>query len=749
MNKSILLLIGSVILLSTCKENEPTAPGEIDDPNILAEATIGSSGGELKTDALLLKIPPGALTNTETIKVLSLEDDEMFVDNKITPSFKIEGIPIDFSEELTLELRYSKDPTNESCIAIGRFEYIEEIDDNRKIFDLIDAADKEGFLVGTITPLTNPDPLLKQNDEIPPIKYVELFGYGLLRVPTYTNETVRIKYEPGLSDSKIVLIGDYFNEAINYLSNQKIFDKVVFGENKDRRIKINIVDDKSTKQHYDYYSPEGFDGVENLNSFEMLEEFENSINKFSITMNVAMLNSATDDELSAFAAEGAYRFVRLIMLGSKMNWFDWATIGWLRRQFSLSVLAWDAKYANNPILLASFEGMEYGVKLINEIIALLVDRDLKGGYVTHGIGMAPLIDFLMKNYNPDGELLYQIYNEIIKYNNHLPTDFLLRTIQTPENIWWPQFVEEYLLRYVYNIPPQSFIEKIPQEDEITFLNTSDTLKYFDKSYPDLSAKLCKISVPDDLKDNSLLNLQLGPSSLNLDYVKLLVFGLENDNLVLVNKGIEFSISDIEKYSTLVACVVNSGNEEPYLGKLDIDLEIRLKVSKYPYLNIVLRNIGTMVESYSPYYERYDTSSWNLTFSSQPYEMTKIGNEYVGLKDKFYDWGVNGITHEIGKIIVSMDENSKSIINFWIDHKMIGNDDIDTSIHKAEGNNIPFYWQSETSLQQYLDHDVYARLKTFEWYSSQKTGSQESNYRTIKIVPNDVASIEFYWSNELP
>ena len=69
---------------------------------------------------------------------------------------------------------------------------------------------------------------------------------------------------------------------------------------------------------------------------------------------------------------------------------------------------------------------------------------------------------------------------------------------------------------------------------------------------------------------------MGPESLNLDYVKALVFGIRNNNLVFISEGIDFSLGNLYQFDGLISCVVNSGNEPPYTGTSEIKLDIRAK-----------------------------------------------------------------------------------------------------------------------------------------------------------------------------
>ncbi|MDX1700453.1 MAG: hypothetical protein R3250_07550, partial [Melioribacteraceae bacterium] len=94
-------------------------------------------------------------------------------------------------------------------------------------------------------------------------------------------------------------------------------------------------------------------------------------------------------------------------------------------------------------------------------------------------------------------------------------------------------------------------------------------------YRDLSAKLFKVDIKSEkLKSDGVLNFKIGPESLNLDYIKLLIFGISNNKLTLLSEGIDVIVGNLDSYQGLLACVVNSGNESPYTGTSKIELSIR-------------------------------------------------------------------------------------------------------------------------------------------------------------------------------
>ncbi len=311
--------------------------------------------------------------------------------------------------------------------------------------------------------------------------------------------------------------------------------------------------------------------------------------------------------------------------------------------------------------------------------------------------------------------------------------------------------KEYITGNIFNISSDAFLSKIASLDELHFIDETDTLKTFDRTYPDLSAKLCRINISQKFKEKGKLKFKIGPSSLNLDFVEVLVFGLINDQLVFINRGTDFIVGELGDYSSLIACVVNSGNEPPYSGNSNINLEIKsnLRDWNWPYVNILIRNIEADVEMYSPYYNRYDTvKAWSITlFGHQPYEVNKEGNVFTGKKDRVYDWGTY-MTHEIGNMKISIDESNYNILSFVLNDSLIY--DLNINTWKFEGFNIPFVWQSETKLEQRLENNVQSHITKLEWFMVENAGlTSERQFRLLQIVDDSNASIEITWSNKLP
>jgi hypothetical protein len=363
---------------------------------------------------------------------------------------------------------------------------------------------------------------------------------------------------------------------------------------------------------------------------------------------------------------------------------------------------------------------------------------------SHGIGMAPLIDYLV-GLEGDG-FIKRIFDGLATHK--IALEAVLEGTEGSEAVWWPGFFKEYIGGDIYGVNADRFLERV--SGTFTIDSAGDTLKHFDADYPDLSAKLYRIDLDyEAMRERGTFGFKLGPASLNLDYLEVLVFGLRDGELEFLDEGVDFALGDLGAYRSLVVAVVNSASEEPYTENLRIELDIRAEVSDWPwrFVYIVLRDVGAKVESYTPAYDRYDTTTtWNLTLSHQPYEVEKQGNTFVGRKDKIYDWGTY-TTHEKGIMTITVNETTRDILNFAVVDTMISEEGEDTHIDRAAGHGIPYYWHDNEFLQHMLYSDIGSHLTEFMWTSVQNEGTwHEIHYRVLEVVSYENASIEFYWSD---
>ena len=134
------------------------------------------------------------------------------------------------------------------------------------------------------------------------------------------------------------------------------------------------------------------------------------------------------------------------------------------------------------------------------------------------------------------------------------------------------------------------------------LNDGDTIKYVEETYNDLSAKLFKIKINSEEIKTKTLNFKIDNNGINMDYVKVLVFGLSDNNLTFIAEGNDFTVGKLQFYDTFLVCVVNSGNEPPYAGTSKIDLDIKVSNDlPFHHCDIKIRVVAPQDQA-TPYWE---------------------------------------------------------------------------------------------------------------------------------------------------
>ncbi len=581
---------------------------EDSDKTLLASTILGPGGGTLSTDEFILTIPQGAFSSDVELTLYESPRSLTYHKNANTTIFALAGLPDDFALPLRLCIKVTGNLSDEHFIAKGEEVFIPDLMDYEYLPFFYETSDSAGFLVTTLpagdsgsgasitrslSKTSKGKSLLK--------KFYGAFGNAVHKTKYFT-----IVY-PDKNNYKSLIpeIGKYFDDAV----------KSGFGI--DLKFDANQLSILGTKA---------------LQIF-IIENNISNLDYCLITLpyTVKLLTAANLPQhwyrCALYLNENAFvegeNIIRqktgILVLGilqwmrfndqSKWSWMNYTYELWLAERMGVTSIGYD------PFSLSSlgkmydlekqpFLGLEAGShppsgQYTNPYLRIAIKK-------RHGHGMVSFLK-LLENVT-DLNVVKGIWANL---NSQNVVDIIMNVFQNaqiPENQWWPGYFKKYLEGNFYNISTLTLLKTIKNEN-IFFINeASDMVKDFDRTYPDFSAELFRV----DLNYNQIDSLvfTLGPSTLNLDYQTFYVYGLKNNTLHYFSHGgqseqnIKLTITDIPTlmqsgYTSLVALVVNSANESPYTGSVNIEFEVsQPKVKRQCW--ITFDNFtydGTLVDPY--------------------------------------------------------------------------------------------------------------------------------------------------------
>lgn len=567
--KRVLLWISIALAMSSC-ERFTDDPGDSPDM-VLAEMEIGPSGGIIEADGITISVPPGSFSSSATLQVFQGDDSlNHFPANTATGIYRIEGIPGDFTKPIEVSLEYEGSLANENYLAAGRSMKLVEHENPVVGFGLYDARDSSGFLVSSIPPLISPVNTKSAAKKSDSDAKVTRFVMGITRMDSQKSTIFKFIYPVVTDPGRLNLFAGYMDAALDTFTAMDLLDRssieMLAKEFGQSRVIVKPNPEEILGWQID--APDfTFDMKDIPPSFGVV--LWKNIQKINFQISARMLESSPDNELKGIAYMWVYRMCCYTYSGGRPDWFTYGSFYWIKEKFSGIV---DYKPdATEDLAMLPLSGLETGKSEFGGTNRL---SSMFGGMVSpqissYGQGMLPLIKYIDQAYTTDRKLFSRILSETAISPYKTPTEGLISAVDDPEYIWWPGFFSKYMTRQLYNIVSDHFLDEIHSLDQIDFYREIDTTQFRDEDYPDLSARLYKVNfLFDEFKEDARLNLKLGPSSLNLDYVTAMAFGLKNDQLEYFDHASDLTISnlaDLKSNGThsILVVVINSANEPPF------------------------------------------------------------------------------------------------------------------------------------------------------------------------------------------
>ncbi len=224
MKKLVTLVLFVLLAFSGCSSDSdsPTDPVIPDKP--LATATIGSAGGALETDELILEIPAGAFTGDVELKVYHDTTEDPFGDETASRVLRLEGIPDGFSLPVVFKLAH--DPANADSLfaLVGGQSWIPSLQESHVTWMMEDCRDSLDWAIFEFQPASD---FAGKADTSTPVLVTTVKGISQLET---SDGHFRIYWSPSMATTdQITNLRDYIEGAMA-LYNVMGFEQIGFDD---------------------------------------------------------------------------------------------------------------------------------------------------------------------------------------------------------------------------------------------------------------------------------------------------------------------------------------------------------------------------------------------------------------------------------------------------------------------------------------------------------------------------------------
>ena len=604
MENRLRLLPAILIVLLSC--SSPTGNkdkgGDTPGGDILISGTIDSGGGTLTADDIVISIPAGALQAETTV---TISEDTVPSENAdvVTGAYTLTGIPSDIDGEIEVRLKYSGALTQTSFIVTSQPMMNAENDSLIMACDVIEAVDDGGFLKAVI-PVSSLRDVPKAVALNADFEMINLSVFGI------TNH-VRIT-----KGSRFLLVFPYEN----------LFFAQGVGDALDEAYDLGV----SWGLQYSFpgESSAAIDSVVVGTVIRMFnDDFKGNPRPiqpllFSDTgkhsPQIGYLKSAVSpifDSNNRLDAMSSF-FEMVLMHYKAVRWhndfFPYAILGWLRKEVSTVQPYSPPGFTKAPLtVLGGIQAIQY--------------RDLDDT----GDALSAYVEYLDKKYDLlTGNGLASLLTNIHGGDSY--AEALEKLTGAGENIWWPDFVKEFLtgeLDPVYDVSATTVIADKNIAGSFT-ATEADSIETFAEEYHGLQSRLYRIQVSDSVEETlDYLRFSVGSSDIASDYISVMVFGLKDGKLRYIDRSADFGVGEIDEYTdnnTFYALVMNNAIMEYFWDSRAIEFTVEAVKKETPLIGD-LNTLSFSVSVFGEYlykktnfpdeikeYDLPDTVDWIVT-----------------------------------------------------------------------------------------------------------------------------------------
>lgn len=152
MKKLSILLLFVLLGMTACSSDSdsPTEPASGSDP--VATGNVGSGGGSVGNDVVILEIPAGALASDTQVKIFLDASEDPFGGETASDLFRLEGLPDNLGKAVTLKLAHGAASPDSLYGMLGGESWVPSLDETIVTWMMADCRDSVGWAIFDFEP---------------------------------------------------------------------------------------------------------------------------------------------------------------------------------------------------------------------------------------------------------------------------------------------------------------------------------------------------------------------------------------------------------------------------------------------------------------------------------------------------------------------------------------------------------------------------------------------------------------------
>ncbi len=469
--------------------------------NLIGTQVIGSTGGKINLDSIIVNVPSGAFDENTEISIYVGEENDGFDEYGISSLYQIKGLPSTINKPVRISIKYYGTLEGDTLIAIGKMHHATSLDSILYSYNAENASDSSGYLVYDLPVYSSLAKLALPED----VKstYLKMVALGFYKKMLSSKGNFILSY-PIMVSTEAVLMGEHFEKAFQTCEDMGFDLSARSWSNYPANVLAKPFSkaDKNTSGWYSLYWF-GDDFIDVVDVTKMVNDaiLRFYINTGNFTINLNILS----DDLKLRTVCG-HEFLHLVQhlyefytdITPEQAWLEEATAVWI-----------EEKYAN----VSNYFSSTLNNREIYPFLGWQFIHKGEDDYAEQGYGLSPIIkeiaDFQGERSIVD--IFEKIKAGTLPSNAVDPVDAVISVLWDPVEPFWHGVLSSYVLGEYYNSQVNfKFLNDQYSYTDLVTIDAQNSEHKLKEEYHDLSGKLFLVDHGD------LSTLTTVPLSITVD-----------------------------------------------------------------------------------------------------------------------------------------------------------------------------------------------------------------------------------------